>query len=499
MARAYAVVGEPSIARTIFSIVGAIVVAALVKRSRDVAMQLGALRRGDLAVAVSIVTLAAAFVAAGLRPTPDIGEYHYPAINWLASYGSVRGVAHIVFLLGAASGVFALSAPFDILLPGRAAGVINGFVLCLTAGQVVLTTVRVTTGMGRRSDWFLWGGSLGLIAIELLIGSFTTTAPELGVAALTLIIAWRMLAWDEDPQSVSSLVPLALAGGALVAKLSAVLLVPIAALFVVIGRGLRTWIGAALLATILVAPMFLASVVTSGCLAINVAASCLPVPWVVPADLVNLFSRYTLEWSRWGHFAPTNAGPWEWVPVWLSMPMNVVVLVPFGVSLIAFLAIARTQMSRGECWILALIFPSIVLVFVTSPDPRYNYALFVAPVALLVGRLGPQVLARLSKTAIAFCSNPASSAAMLAVPMIASAIAIELHHGYALTTERLLWPRAAPTVAVTQYSENGLTYAVPENGVACWRAALPCAKQKMQGVGLLAPERGLAGGFFKSR
>ena len=293
LALTLSLVGPVSPAR-FFPIVGLIVAAALVISGRDIAHRLRELGRGELAAA-ALITVAAGFVAAGLRPTPDIGEYHYPAIRWLADYGSVQGVAHLLFRLGAASGVFALSAPFEVLLPGRAAGVINGFILCMTAAQVALTTVRIATGRGRASDWFLWGGSLGLLAIELLIGSFTTTAPELGVAALTLIVAWRMLARDEEPRSADSLIPLTLACGALVAKLSALLLVPVAALFVVVGHGLRLWIGAALLASAVVAPTFLASIVTSGCLAINVAASCLPVPWAVPADLANLFFRYTLN------------------------------------------------------------------------------------------------------------------------------------------------------------------------------------------------------------
>jgi hypothetical protein len=88
---------------------------------------------------------------------------------------------------------------------------------------------------------------------------------------------------------------------------------------------------------------------------------------------------------------------------------------------------------------------------------------------------------------------------MLAVLLVAGSIAIEMHHGYPLTSDRLLRPRPAPEVLVTQHSENGLTYAVPESGVACWRAPLPCAKQELQGVRLLAPERGLAGGFFESQ
>jgi hypothetical protein len=475
---------------------GAIFAACLARRWRAIASQFRVLGSRDL-IAGAAVMAAASFVAAGMRPTPDIGEYHYPAIRWLEEYGSVLGMANVLFRLGAASGVFALSAPFDALRPGQSIGLINGFGLCLIAGQVVVAGTRIATKRGRPSDWFLAAGSLGLLAIGLLTGSFTTTAPEVSVAALTLVIGWRMLAEDEDGGSGSP-VPMLLACGALLGKLSALMLVPVSALYAVIGRGLRAWLGAALLVAILVAPLLLASLATSGCLAINVAMSCLPVPWVVSIELVNDFSRYVLQWSRSAALLPADAGPWEWIPVWLSQWLNLVVLGPFAVSTIAYLAIAGRTLNRGERWVLALILPNLALLFVSAPDPRFNYGLFVAPVALLAARLGPMVLAR-HGGGLAYGSDPIGWAALLAVPLVFSAAAIELHHGYPLNLDRLLRPRAVPAVTVTAHSGNGLSYVVPSGPPGCWGAPLPCADRELEGVRLRAPERGLSGGFFIDR
>jgi hypothetical protein len=478
-----------------FLLVGIVFAFCAARRGRDIASELCGLRRSDLVAAVLVMS-AASFVVAGMRPTPDIGEYHYPAIRWLAEYGSVRGVSHILFRLGAASGVFALTAPFDELLPGRSLGLINGFILCLTVGQIILSGVRVTGGRGRPSDWFLLAGSAGLLAIGLLVGSFTTTAPELGVAALTLVIAWRMLAQEAEPQDGRSPVLLVLAAGALLAKLSALLLVPVVALFVLAGRGLRAWLGVALLVAILVAPVFLASALASGCLAINVALSCLPLPWAVPTDIVNQFSHYLLQWSRAAAALPPDAGAWDWIPLWLSQWFNLVVLGPFVASLIAYGFVTGRNIGRGECWVFALILPSLVLMLVSAPDPRFNYGLFIVPVALLAARLGPRLLIRCPTWVISGLSNPASLAALLAAPLVLTATAVDLHHGYALGLGRLLEPRRPPAVAVTPYADNGLTYVVPKGGHGCWGAPLPCADRELQDVHLLSPERGLAGGFY---
>jgi hypothetical protein len=378
------------------------------------------------------------------------------------------------------------------------AGIVNGFILLLMVGQAVLATVRIAAGRSRQSDWFLWAASLGLLAIELLVGSFTTTAPELEVAALTLVLAWCMLAGNEEAKADGSLSVPVLACGALIAKLSGLLLLPVSILFAIVARDRWRLLTTSALTAALATPVFLASIVTVGCLAVIAAASCLPLRWTIPLDTVERFSQALWEWSRWGGYRPPNAGAWDWVPGWLSHWFNIIVLAPFVLALAGFLAIAATGLTRGERWVLALILPDIALVLATAPDLRFNYALFITPAALLMARLGPMALPRSPKRFIVPLANPLLPAALLGVLMVTSAVAIEAHQGLALTPDRIVRARAAPTIAVGAHRQDGLDYVIPEVGTACWNAPLPCSDRELHGIRLLAPERGLAGGFFQA-
>jgi hypothetical protein len=83
----------------------------------------------------------------------------------------------------------------------------------------------------------------------------------------------------------------------------------------------------------------------------------------------------------------------------------------------------------------------------------------------------------------------------LAVLLIAFAVIIDRHHGETLTADRLLWPRPAPSVEVTAMTNNDLRYVMPKAGSACWRAALPCTDQGLEGVVLRDAREGLGHGF----
>ena len=159
-----------------------------------------------------------------MRPTPDTGDYHYPAIRWLAEFGSVAGVAHLIERLGFVSSVFSPVAPFDAAFPTHALPVVNGFMLCLVAGQAALVMRRIVLSAARPSDWFLAAASLAILGIGLLIGSFTTPTPDVSVMVLTIAAAWRMLTTCESTNS-RSFVPLILCCGAL--RNSGIALVPV--------------------------------------------------------------------------------------------------------------------------------------------------------------------------------------------------------------------------------------------------------------------------------
>ncbi len=66
-----------------------------------------------------------------------------------------------------------------------------------------------------------------------------------------------------------------------------------------------------------------------------------------------------------------------------------------------------------------------------------------------------------------------------------------------LTADRLLRPRPAPTVEVTAMTNNDLRYVMPKAGSACWRAALPCADQVLDGIVLRDAREGLDHGLMR--
>ena len=240
----------------------------------------------DAALALAVLAATAAFVAANLRPTPDTGAYHIPAIRWLAEQGVVTGIAHIQDRFGFISSVSALLAPFDTAFDGRLTGVVNGFVMCLLSGQVILAASRIARGVALASDVFLGTASTGLLVIGVMIGSFSTPSSDPTVAALTVVIAWRLLAVERDTLGQASLVPLLLGCGALNAKLSGLLLLPVVGLYAVFGAGVRRWIVVAILSVVLVAPFFVASILASGCFAMPASIPCLPVPGALPTESV---------------------------------------------------------------------------------------------------------------------------------------------------------------------------------------------------------------------
>lgn len=452
----------------------------------------------DVALTLSVIAISSAFVAANLRPTPDVGGYHFPAIRWLAEYGLVTGVAHIQIRFGFISSLFAMVAPFDTVFDGRADGVVNGFVLCLLSGQIVLGVVRIARGAARLSDIFLAVASAGLLAIGLVIGSFSTTSPDASLAALTCVIAWRILAAAESSPLEPSMVPLLLACGALNTKLSGLLLVPAAGLYVVLGGGVRRWLIAGIVTALLVAPFFLSSLMASGCLALPAAITCLPVSWVLPIETVQELGASATLFSRWDSQVPLNAGTWNWIPGWLMGTrqwLNASVFWPFAVSLLGFLWVARHNLRRAEIWVLGLITPSLVLLFAAVPEVRYNSGLFVIPIALLAMRLivPPAKMVSTNTTALI------GAAAVIAVIQVAVSGAIEYRRSsHIAIAERLIRPRAIPFEAYSNETERGFRYNLATSG-SCWRAPLPCASIPLGPTALRAPESGLTDGFRSDR
>jgi hypothetical protein len=490
----------PAIFGTVVGLALAAVLAATSRVSGGFApfRRLLAEMRAVQVLAVALIVLAAAFVVANLRATPDTGSYHFPAIRWLAEYGAVTGAAHIQDRFGFVSNVWAMLAPFDAVFVGRANGCINGFTLCLVSGQVVLASARWLRGDALHSDIFLGVASLCLLVIGLVIGSFSTPSPDPTVAGLTVVIAWRLLAAGENGKDQTAFLPLLLACGALNAKLSGLLLIPVAGLYAVWGAGVRHWIVAAVATMIAVGPFFAMSVIASGCLAFPASITCLPVPWALPREAVDELGRLLTLFTRWDSRPPVDSGAWNWIPGWLTAArfwLNALVFWPFVLSLCGYLWIARRGLTRCEIWVLALIAPSLVLVFAVAPEVRYNAGLFVILIALFAMR----TISPANRNWISEAGAFIIVAVAVSVIEVGFTATIEFRRsGHVDAVARWLRPRDVPIADYTVITTPGLRYNLATAG-DCWRAPLPCAALQLPPSALRAPERGIAGGFQSAR
>jgi hypothetical protein len=481
-----------------FSATLVVAVLAFVAGADRMMSELRLLWRRDLLLGLLITVVFCAFASSGLRPVPDTTSYHYPAIRWMEDYGAVSGVAHILIRLGFTSSIWALLAPFDLVLPGRASGVVNGLIQCVFVGQIVMVGMRVGRGQARPSDLFLGVASLGSLTLGTVIGSFTTGTPDVSVMLYTVVAAWRMLASDDEADSLLFLVPLWLSCGVLMLKLSGALLGPVAAIFAVFHAPLRRWIVGAFSAALIVSPYLAASFVMTGCFTFLVAFTCLPVPWGLSYDYVREYSHLMTLMARWSGPIPADAGPFDWIPGWLIGTrywLNAAVFWPSILCLAAYFAIARWKFSRGELWVLALIFPTGAFVLISAPELRYNFGVFVTPIALLATRIAPRL--DLKKISPLF-SHPALAALALTIPMAIFSVLIDLRHSTPIgITGRLLVPRPVATTPLVEKSARNFNYVMPTDGSGCGRAPPPCADQPIASIALRRPRLGLGGGFMQ--
>src|SRR5262249_943208 len=126
-----------------------------------------------------------------------------------------------------------------------------------------------------------------------------------------------------------------------------------------------------------------------------------------------------------------------------------VVFWPSMLAFIGYFAVAKRRFSRGELWILSLILPSMVLVLTRAPELRYNFGVFIAPIALLTARVMGSSPGRWRTAEQAFVLEPIPIASMLAVAMLAVSFVWDIRHSVSVDLPERLWlPRQAPSVEI---------------------------------------------------
>jgi hypothetical protein len=283
---------------------------------------------------------------------------------------------------------------------------------------------------------------------------------------------------------------------------------------------------------VMLSPLLIASLVTSGCPLYPSAVLCLDLPWSPTPQSVATTAANTHGWTTWYGAAPAGTNPWVWtVSQWLRTSRKQQITA--GLLLAAILAAgyvvisqiwrsvrparqlqeARSAVDRrlhssatGQLWVAFLGLSGIVFLMLTSPFFRFSLPYIVLLLALLlavvlpIGRPPNLAWHRRSK------ANRRVAGAVLAVVVLLFTMA-QLKSRSAT----LLLPPPLPESVIVTKRVNDILYSAPASGDVpivptagpsphkdlCWAARLPCAFEVPDNVQLRDAQRGIAGGFVR--
>lgn len=454
----------------------------------------------------------------------DTGIYHYGIIRWLSEFGTVPGLALLKKQFGFASAWFALAAPLNpVGLGGRVSALTNGFAFLLAVAHLWVGWTQSLTTQAKLSDWFatLFFGIVlpPLLLTHLLSVVSVSPSPDIPVIFLTGVVTWSILVVSQ-PQAQSEaavsqgalepeLIPLTLAAGALTMKLTALPVLFIAILFYLLAKPFgyrRLLVGSAALGVLLL-PMLLFSVVTSGCPLYPSTFLCLDLPWSQTIEEARQVAEVTRGWGTWFGAAPAGVSAtlwlfWQWFN---SIGSSKLIVLCIGLSIVSMVYVFRMigpLQNWGPLWVLALAVVGTAFMMLQSPLLRFGIGYIVLLPVLSLAILFHQKLQAPwmrwgERFKVSQIVRHARSRWQSGVLLFLGTVLIVAFSQSSLRS-RLVLPPPLPQAKVTPAQVNNVAYFSPQNSKgACWATELPCSPQPSEDIQLRDPDRGIAAGFVR--
>lgn len=423
--------------------------------------------RGWQWAAIGVAMVIGAIVAQG-KTLYDTGLYHHQLIRWLASYGSVPGLALVHERFGFTSAWFALAAPLSTPL-GHTTSVLGGFAFVLTLLQWSTCLTRIWQHRSHRADWFLAIATTALLPYVLTTRMVASSSPNLVIVLLAIHSIFLYLQHAETGDRQPLIALLVLAAGAMAIKLTALPLV-LAAVVLALRRRVAGWaIGAVLT---LALPAQLVTLQTTGCPLYPSSVGCLALPWSLSHAGAAEMSQLIRTWAYWNlGQAPAGATLWDGLVAWVRAT-------PIAASLALYsaLCVVLSRSWLGWRFVVSVAGVGLLMFFYSGPDPRYGMGyLLILPCFWAASWL---------------CKLPPRPVVM---GLLAScAIAVSISYGQSAArpqTLRLAWPAPLPTIEVQTYAINNVSLFKPVGKNQCWTAPLPCTPElndaiRLRGTGL---------------
>lgn len=322
----------------------------------------------------------------------DAGLYHIQSIKWLSQYGAAPGIALIHARLGFTSSWFALAAPFHTgSFTARANAIMAGVGLMWMLIHGVILLSRFVTSVARYEDWFIATAYLICSPYILGLSSAVSSSPDLPVVYLILIVAWAILTVSNRKNNILSrpalddkLIPLILSAGAVAVKLTTLPLLIVSFLFYLQckERLARRIIIGSFLCLIIISPVVISGLISSGCAFFPSPFFCLDLPWSAGAELAGKVNIMNQNYERWMQYASPE--PWSWIIPWFKRNLDsTVFIVGLLISLFIVAGAKKIKEINGRWWVLLAAVLGVSFVLFSVPTRRFMLGYLALAPALI--------------------------------------------------------------------------------------------------------------------
>jgi|GEM_PF-1005625 len=427
---------------------------------------------------------------------PDTLGYHARSILLFQQYGSVPGIANLKAELGLQSSWFAVQGLFLPLAPGSFPIIfVNGAVLC----WYFLFLIR------QQKNGCLW-----LMLLSFTLISFTQTRLTAASASPDFIVtlfSWAAIYMYIGPakkDSLSTVLVVLFSLAAILTKLSAIVMLLLAATAMAGSirlRRTRPMIAYACVALII---LFIRNYIASGYLLYPSPLPDLVAPsWKMSPAVIHSFRHYVSVFARypvaiWDVTAQEQLPFRSWIPRWwhfLAIPDRILILgTCTGLALFPLTWLAQPQKTPGSeprtyTQLLLLTLAGCLLWFLEAPDPRFGTGILVPLLYLLFRHFPfPQRLFSISMP----------QATRLATYCLAAALTAYTSYRcyHFLTPSEMLYPSGIANTAYEPLGCENISVDLLQDSIIIKQPALLPAACKYGDFGGFAPQgRTIAEGF----
>jgi hypothetical protein len=336
----------------------------------------------------------------------DSHLYHLQVVKWARTYPAVPGIANLHYRLAYNNSVHLFGALSDVFYKARAAHVANGFLIMVTAVQLVAHTLRPNHAGARLLAGFALL-ILPFVAGRIASNEVASLSSDLPLNLFCIVTVVELLAWraSRTRQDLPLALALSMATVAMTTKLGGAGMLAVTGLVALAAVARRAdWkrrgLTLAALPALLLVGYFSRQIIMSGWLLFPAPIGNLHLSWSLPeAETLDQF-RWVQSWARMPGREPAEVldqGFAHWFEPWFEKrfagSQEFVVLIMAGAVALARFAQPRAAQVSWQPAALTASIVSLVLWFRGAPDLRFGAGFFWTLLAVI----GAPILAELLK------------------------------------------------------------------------------------------------------